>query len=95
MAGKNKGIGALAGIAAGAALGAVAIVLTDKKKRSQLQKLIGDLGKQGTKQFKDVQNKAEEAKKQLMEMVNEEKPKAVKTPVKKRAVKSVKIKAKV
>lgn len=93
MVGKSKGAGALAGIAAGAALGAVAMALTDKKKRVQLQKLVSDFKKQGTKQFKEVQKKAEEAREQLMEMVKEEKPKA-KTPARRGTTKSSKTKAK-
>ncbi len=60
---KKKLAMAAAGLAIGAAAGAAAYVLSDKKKRLKIKKSLGDLKELGKKELVEVRSKLASAKK--------------------------------
>lgn len=80
--GANPLIASLAGAALGAAVGAGAIILSDKKNRKKLEDILEGLKKQGFKVLDIVSKEAESVKKQLSP-VGKEIKKEVKKAVKK------------
>lgn len=76
--GVNPMIASLAGAAVGAAVGAGAIILSDKKNREKLEKALEGLKKQGFNVLDIVQREADNVRKQIGEKVNEDKKPAKK-----------------
>ncbi len=63
--GVNSMIASLAGVAVGAAVGAGAIILSDKKNRKKLEEALEGLKKQGFKVLDIVQKEAQSVKSKL------------------------------
>ncbi len=83
--GVNPVIASLAGAAVGAAVGAGAIILSDKKNREKLEKALEGLKKQGFNVLDIVQKEANNVRKQIeptKDAVEKEVKKAVKKSVK-------------
>lgn len=74
-AGVNPMVASLAGAAVGAAVGAGAIILSDKKNREKLEKALEGLKKQGFNVLDIVQKEADSVRKQIGgSEASEEKP---------------------
>ena len=83
--GVNPMIASLAGAAVGAAVGAGAIILSDKKNREKLEKALEGLKKQGFNVLDIVQKEAKNVRKQIApaeEAIEKEVKKAVKKATK-------------
>lgn len=83
--GVNPMIASLAGAAVGAAVGAGAIILSDKKNREKLEKALAGLKKQGFNVLDIVQKEANKVRDQIepaKEAVEKEVKKAVKKATK-------------
>lgn len=73
--GVNPMIASLAGAAVGAAVGAGAIILSDKKNRQKLEKALEGLKKQGFNVLDIVQKEANNVREQIAPAKEEEKGK--------------------
>ena len=82
--GVNPMIASLAGAALGAAVGAGAVILSDKKNQEKLKKALDGLKKQGFDVLEIVQKEAQNVKKQIGSAVEEEKKPAKKSGAKKK-----------
>ena len=81
--GGNAMIASLAGAALGAAVGAGAVILSDKKNQEKLKKALDGLKKQGFDVLEIVQKEAQNVKKQISGADEAEKKPAKKTSKKK------------
>lgn len=75
--GVNPMVASLAGAALGAAVGAGAVILSDKKNQEKLKKALDGLKKQGFDVLEIVQKEAQNVRKQIAgsaEEVDEKKP---------------------
>lgn len=87
---KNKSFGealAVGSALAGAALGAAAVILSDKKNQEKIKKTVDDLSDEAVKIGKSVKSKVDEFAKKTSTKVTAKKAPAKKATVKKTSVK--------
>jgi hypothetical protein len=82
--GVNPMVASLAGAALGAAVGAGAVILSDKKNQEKLKKALDGLKKQGFDVLEIVQKEAQNVRKQIGGAAEEEKKPAKKSSSKKK-----------
>lgn len=72
----RKGVSPLATAVVGAAIGAAAVALSNKKTRDRIGKKVGELRDQGNKALNDLKKRADSLRKEAAEKVSEGKKEA-------------------